>query len=91
MWKRYTWGSCTFSTIAFYTSSVSSFSDYIKNLEFFVNGNKGRVSYTEAYNMDNRLYHTLLSNLRKKLSTEEGQKNAAADELENQIEEGVGR
>ena len=41
--------------------------------------------------MDNILYHTLLSNLRKKLSTEEGQKNAAADELENQIEEGVGR
>lgn len=40
--------------------------------------------------MGNRLFHTLYSNLRKQLSSEEGQKQAAAEEVENQIEEEVG-
>lgn len=40
--------------------------------------------------MDNRLFHTLYCNLRKELSTKQGQDNKAAEELQDQIEEEVG-
>lgn len=40
--------------------------------------------------MGNRLFHTLYCNLRKELSTKEGQKAKAAENLQDQIEEEVG-
>jgi len=40
-------------------------------------------------NMGNRIFHTLYIELRNRLMTKEGVEKAAAEELKDQIEEGI--
>lgn len=55
-----------------------------------MDNSKGKTSYVEAMEMGVRTFHTLYINLRNKLSTENGSKQAAVEELKDQIEEEVG-
>lgn len=52
---------------------------------------KGKATITEVLEMPNRLFHKLYVSLLKKLSTEEGQKEAAQEQLVEKIEEEVVR
>lgn len=52
---------------------------------------KGKVSFTEVIEMPNRLFHRLYVSLLKKLSTEDGQKEAAQEQLVEKLEEEVVR
>ena len=48
---------------------------------------KGRSSIQEVIDMPNRLFHTLYANLLRKLSTPEGQEQAATEKVVEEIEE----
>ncbi len=48
---------------------------------------KGRTTINDVFEMPNRLFHTLYISLLKKLTTDEGQKELANNELEEQIQE----
>lgn len=50
---------------------------------------KGKLSFTEVLEMPNRLFHRLYVTILKKLSTEEGQKEIAEQEVKDKIEEEV--
>lgn len=51
--------------------------------------NKGKCTYTEVLNMPNRLFHGLYVRLINRLSTDEGQKQIAQEEMSEAIEEEV--
>lgn len=48
---------------------------------------KGKTSIQEVINMPNRLFHTLYTNLIKKLSTPEGQEQVSTERTVEEIEE----
>lgn len=71
--------------------STSGYSEYVDRIDRFMNYYKGKVSFSEVLEMPNRLFHRLYVSLLKKLSTEEGQKEIAEQEVVEKIEEEVVR
>lgn len=51
--------------------------------------NKGKCTYTEVYEMPNRMFHTLYVRLIKKLSTENGKNEIIENEIQEKLEEEV--
>lgn len=71
--------------------STSGYSEYVDRVDRFMNYYKGKASFTEVLEMPNRLFHRLYVALLNKLSTDDGQKEMAQQELVDKIEEEVVR
>lgn len=71
--------------------STSGYSEYVNRIDRFMNYCKGKVSFTEALEMPNRLFHRLYVSLLNKLSTKEGEEEITQEQVIEKIEEEVVR